>query len=732
MGRSQGKDNTRDSLRFEVDAYLLLEIGERLVARRSVALAELIKNAYDADATDVTITFDRVTEPGGTIVVQDNGNGMTLDKLKTAWMRIATPDARDNPTSARYARPRTGAKGVGRFACRRLAQRLELSSVAERGDGRRERILISFDWDRFKSGHSIQEIRTSYTTEVVNNDVGTGVTLRLQDARDVWTENDFSDLHRDILGLISPLPDTQDDTDRKNIASDPGLNLKLIAPEFPRYEGLLRDVFLEASWGILSGSVDRDGQVQYRLKIRKDEQTLTFQPQQLFFKHLNDAKFKIHYFVYKAELLKSLDFNVAAARQLGRRKGGVRIYLDGFRVFPYGDPGDDWLDLDRDRAQRQSATPRELLGQAEGLYRPMLLLPGNMQLFGAVSISRIHNPDVDLNISRERLVENEAFEELRKFIRHGIDWATIQYARVKAEGAKPAETSTQVSESLTRVRQLVSEAAEAEEPQEKNELLHRAQHAVNRVEKIARRQEEERISELSMMRVLASAGVSVMIFQHSLQSLISGLNRIQAELLALQSSVSGPKQERYTDAVSRLGNWANSAEQQARLVGLLVRGEARDRRRRLVLKPIIDELGKAFEQYMSEYGVEFANVVPAHVRLPAMFEAEIHAILLNLLTNALKAVRAQPVRRIEIAAAHEDDGTHILMRDSGIGIDHAVAGKAFEPFVTTSTPDPLLGQGTGLGLKIVRDLVQAYGGRAAFIEPTVPWKTCIEIMLPGE
>ena len=88
-------------LAFDVDAALFIELGERLVARRSVALAELIKNAYDADATEVIVSFEDVTGPKGSIVVLDNGSGMTLEAMKRGWMRIATNDATVNARSAK-------------------------------------------------------------------------------------------------------------------------------------------------------------------------------------------------------------------------------------------------------------------------------------------------------------------------------------------------------------------------------------------------------------------------------------------------------------------------------------------------------------------------------------------------------------------------------------------------------------------------------------------------------
>ena len=136
-------------LNFDVDAALLVELGERLVTRRSVALAELIKNAYDADATVVIISFEDVRSSNGEIVVKDNGLGISFDALRDVWMRIATTDAAVNSKSKKYGRPKTGAKGVGRFACRRLAYRLSLESISNGPHGS-ERVAANFDWRDFK------------------------------------------------------------------------------------------------------------------------------------------------------------------------------------------------------------------------------------------------------------------------------------------------------------------------------------------------------------------------------------------------------------------------------------------------------------------------------------------------------------------------------------------------------------------------------------------------------
>jgi signal transduction histidine kinase len=438
---------------------------------------------------------------------------------------------------------------------------------------------------------------------------------------------------------------------------------------------------------------------------------------------------EVHYFVYKAEYFRTLDFDVSGARALGRERGGVRIYLDGFRVFPYGDPGDDWLSLDADTARRLSTTPATLLKQAEGLDRPMLLLPANMQLFGSVSISCQANPNVILNISRERLVENDAFGELKRFARLGIDWMTIKYARATEKDRqrhREKKPEADVAQSLARVRALVSETPERLEPEKRAQILQ----SVALAEKAAKAREEMRISELSMLRILASAGAMVMIFDHTLRAMIDELNQIHSDLQALRTKTLAPARKRYDELLLCLDRWREAATQQALQVGLLVGREARERQRTFALRPMVDDLSGAFQKYMEDYGIEFSNSVPKHLRTPPMFQAEMHSILLHLLTNALKAVRSQASRRIEVAARQEEDGLHIVVRDTGVGLDPGIREEVFEPFVTTSLPDPILGVGTGLGLKIVRDLLEIYGGTAQFTDVEPPWKTSVEVILP--
>ena len=150
---NESKDNIREFI-FTVDNSIIEELGERLVAKPSIALAELIKNSYDADATEVTVKFIRTGKTSGQIVVEDNGTGMDEDELINSWMRIGTIAKRRRPRSKKYKRTRAGSKGVGRFACQALSNRLVIETVSGTTRVKKKATMV-FNWKLFKVMHQL-------------------------------------------------------------------------------------------------------------------------------------------------------------------------------------------------------------------------------------------------------------------------------------------------------------------------------------------------------------------------------------------------------------------------------------------------------------------------------------------------------------------------------------------------------------------------------------------------
>jgi signal transduction histidine kinase len=708
---------------FTVDAALLFQLGEELVNRRSVALSELIKNAYDADATLVTVRLMDLSAPGGTIEIVDNGSGLSFMALTTSWLRIATSTKVEEPVSPGLHRSRAGAKGVGRFAARRLASKLVVDSIAKSEDdsGRLEHVWAEFDWARFKPGLRIEDVKIPLGREFLSRErraapPRTGLTLVLSGVKDAWTEDDVQTLHTDLLRLVGPARSSTDE-----------FNVVLEAPEFPLFAGDLADRFLDYGLARLHGELGTDGSASYELKFR-NEKKKRFSPKATEFPGVGPASFDVALFVYKSTFFAGLPIKTRDAQERGREQGGVHIYVDRFRVPPYGDQGDDWLGLDEARGRRLDATPAPLTKESEDIPgRPMLLLPGNNQLFGSVHLSRPKNPALRQTVNRERFIENAAFNQLRHFVRLGIDWMTVQYAARMAaarEAARNPEPEELLQRARTKFVETIEHSALADE--ERTEVVQAFDLAMHAIQA----RQEELISELSMLRVLASTGTMIAVFEHQLMASLSGLNDLAKRVQRLVRQAPDATREKLEGETGALKSWISDLQRQADLIGLLLAKEARSRRRRVPVNEAVQRVADSFASFMRETGIEFVNRVPVTLKTPSLYPAELTAVLLNLFTNALKAVQHVRSRRIEASAEREDGQVYVRLSDTGVGADPERWEEFFLPFTTTSNPDPLLGHGTGLGLKIVRDIASVYGGTARFVAPSDPWRTTLEVALP--
>lgn len=707
----------RGRLRFAVDSALLLELGEQLVSRKSVALAELVKNAYDADATKVRVAFDTVSlQPGGTITVEDNGQGMTFAEVRDGWMRIATTTKRDEAKSKRFHRTLTGAKGVGRFAARKLAKRLTLDTRSALSGGKLEHTVVEFDWGTFMPGTDLAR-KSSRFQRSVETGTQPGTKLILADAHDRWSASDINDTRDDLRSLTPPFASAAIKLDRP--AAHASFDVTIEAPEFPSVEGSVTQSFLSAAASRLRATAQSDGSAVYELRSRGVAGTRRFVAD-LGLTKVASASLEIHFFKYDKDSLTGTGVSVVTARDLGASAGGVKIYLDDFRVFPYGDPGDDWLDLDADRGARRTSADRVLRDVAGYSARSLLNLPGNNNLFGAVFISRIAHPDLRPTINREGLPAGTALDELQRFVRVGIDWMVIERARLDQRQKKPrpkgpvSSVGATVSASVNALKQDLKTYGVSDDSALGSRL--------DELRDAALDAEKAQSEKVRVLRILASTGTMLLVFTHQIRATLDGLRG------AIRSVRSGGAPADH--AVERLETWVEQLEAQGSELGLLLGRRSRTESRELALSPVVEQVIGTFKGYADDRNVALENDVPKGLRTPPIREAELHSILINLLTNSLKAVSASGIRRIKFEAHRRGGALVISVLDTGGGVARKNRSRVFEPFETTSAPDPILGVGTGLGLTIVRDIVEEHSGTVGFVEPMPGWGAHVEVRLP--
>jgi len=214
-----------NAMRFAVDARHIHRLGFELVGKQETALSELIKNAYDADATKVTIDFSNYGAPGGRLVVADDGHGMTEQVIRDTWMRLSTADKEDNPVSPGFCRSRAGRKGIGRFAVERLGTQLVLET---RVAGAMEGTRVSFDWDAaYTHGTALTRI-PNRIDRFAKSIEESGTTLIIEDLRDRWTVKQLERVWKSVLLLQPPFKVARKHrgkSDESGCMPDPGFSV---------------------------------------------------------------------------------------------------------------------------------------------------------------------------------------------------------------------------------------------------------------------------------------------------------------------------------------------------------------------------------------------------------------------------------------------------------------------------------------------------------------------------
>src|SRR3954466_14563303 len=113
---ARGRDPDRLG-RLRPRARVMRTLGDELISSEVVALIELVKNAYDADATRVLIRFlEPLVKGYGGMEIMDDGHGMDSVTVHSAWMEPATQFKKYRPRTPARGRRVLGEKGIGRFA----------------------------------------------------------------------------------------------------------------------------------------------------------------------------------------------------------------------------------------------------------------------------------------------------------------------------------------------------------------------------------------------------------------------------------------------------------------------------------------------------------------------------------------------------------------------------------------------------------------------------------------
>lgn len=754
--------STQQNLKFSVDSALLSELGERLVERSHIALAELIKNAYDADASLVKVSVESDPDDDTLVVIEvdDNGTGMSIDDIKNYWMRIATTHKTKDSFSTKYGRQRTGAKGIGRFSCRRLGNRLTLCTTAKLKNGYYQKTEVVFDWLNYTPGSEVTEIDCPViSTQSKKSETGT--TLKIYGGKaNEWMGRDWAAFKRQLARLVA-----NRGTYRRGYQKDPGFKIILNAPNHEDDEVVdLREQLINAGWGTLTINIDSDGKVCNTLQaLELGKRQITIEEK---YPELANTNAVIGIFPdEKAQLRDTSVLGLGSLREILKEWGGVSIKCHNVRVYPYGEPGNDWLNIDRDRGLRHGRLRDDQLLK----YAPTHDIDPSRVLLDLLS-SHAHMGDIELNTadetlfqikaSREGFIGEKGIAQLRKVIRFGVDWATIQrgiYKKYAAEqrtkesikaleeiaDKKVPRNEIEAVEVATEVISNEIKQATSHLPaDQRKDIRDRAKKATQVLAEVFKNSQNER----SHLRLIASSSSLLLIFSHEVKALLGDLDGHIANLSSIKRHLPAEKISLADDLQKRIRGSKERFKDLLDMTSIVIVDSRSKVPERLDVLSRAKRAVECFSLINNAYNIDIMVDISPVTKAGPILEAELYALFLNALSNAIKSViaKGEKYKRIEISAKRSGKRTEIHVRDAGVGVKPDDAKQLFETFIS----DPnnrlypalkkrinpqdsfIVGTGSGLGLSIVKEIVEARNGEVRFVSANSPWNADLEIILP--
>jgi signal transduction histidine kinase len=672
-GSLTGKSGT---VSFEPRARIMKLLGGELVSDEVVAVTELVKNAYDADARTVTIEFRDVLSGDSEIIVSDDGHGMSIEEVTDYWMQPGgTTKSGARKATSRGGRKVLGEKGIGRFAVDKLGAKLEMTT---RKKGQTKEVLVGFDWRDFEHDtrmlcdvHCAWEVRAAQTLRKQ------GTELRITGLHVQWNERLFRKLCLRLGRLKTPFADA--DNFKMVIESD----------DFPDYSGEVSVDYLDRSPHHVEAQFDGD-QVVTLIDGDGQAEDLVWNGDG----YLDCGPVRIRFFGFDLETPSISKLGpIREVRGWLREWTGVSIYRDGFRLSPYGEPSDDWLRLDQRRVNN-----------------PVVRLSNN-QLIGFVEISREQNPNLVDQTSREGMIANKAFEDLRRlslFVLQQMEAKRQLTRHPVTRGPSSENCSAALHRSVAEELDSLAEASASVRPE--------------KLRAIARRVRDNAEGEQRRARALAdgygelaAVGQIAEVTTLRVSSIVGQIKRDLAELSNGSTKMARAIQKK----LSILEDELTVMDPIKKVQGT--------RRRTTDLHKELHRAVAGFRGRLDERNIEVdlpgydAELVRVEMR-----PENLQRVLIVLFQNSLDWLHrtASPRIKVTVDTSAYERQCAILVTDNGPGFPASMAERAFEPMETGREG------ARGMGLTIARNIVEGVSGSIEILQDKRRKGAAIRILLP--
>ena len=722
---------------FNVDAYTARLIGRENVSKLNGAILELVKNTYDADANICILYYEESSEA---LYLIDNGNGMTEETIKNHWMTIGRSSKKNSFISDK-GRVQTGAKGIGRFALDRIADECSMLTISSES-----KLLWEVNWASFENNNNITDVTAElnnvelsveeFLKNITNNEVKelvnkefkkAGTIFRLTKLRDIWNKKTIGSIKENLSTLIpyelkttfniyffdeysskedaAVLHDSDafsyDYKINFEVKEDERVFVKIFRNEFDFKDDLdkvLEDAeFEQADKKYFSGKP-----VCYKMDFKdifpkKDgiiENTIGAFNGVFYFAKKSESKEDKNKYYYK---------DSDPRRNYMENFGGIKIYRDGFRVRPYGEPKTstyDWLLL----SGRKNRSPAAISHHA-GSWRV-----NADQILGSIFISRL-NVTLPDQSNREGIVETKEFGIFKQFILYVIQLferdRQYVFRKLNLYYEKKNKVPTIIKEVEEKVKKGKSNAKSKDSLIEVSKvqlIIDQHKHLVSNLEE-----------EIKLLRALATTGIVTNSYIHEVKGQTHKLS------LKIVNAKECLEEDKDMDKALEYILQANSIRESfTSWFKVTIESVKRDKRtmKELEICSFISSIVMAWSDTLKSKNI---NIIftknDKDIRFKC-FPYEIDVIFSNLITNSVSSfdsssADACPTKEILIQIEEDHDYIIIDYRDTGIGLLGEYKNdpqKILEPFETDKRNEFGESTGTGMGMWIIKSIISEYNG----------------------
>ena len=341
--------NTSTSFRFSTD--ILRRLGEELNPTIDQSVLELVKNSFDANATKCNVVLRNAERPGGTIQISDDGDGMDAEGIINGWLVLGR-SGRSPEQRTRLNRIPAGSKGLGRLAALRL--KAWVASLQSWPQGKIDHeYRLTIDWSKYETARIVEDVPLAVEEKTVTSRDSAGTVITIENLRGAVSRPEVSRLARSLILLADPFGDDPE-----------GFKPVLHAPEFSDLEKLVSARYFQDAEFHLLATLDGNGAAQAVVTDWKGKLLFRAKHNEIRYslpKHppygSPEAQFDLWAFILNKDTFSTRTSTIDEVKQWLGHFGGVHVYQNGLRVSPYGNPGNDWLDMNLRRARSFQRAP---------------------------------------------------------------------------------------------------------------------------------------------------------------------------------------------------------------------------------------------------------------------------------------------------------------------------------------------------------------------------------------